>query len=216
MSHLTLYEYFRSTSSFRARIALNVKGLPYAHASVHLRRDGGEQFGDTYTHMNPQQLVPTLVDGEHALIQSLAIIEYLEETHPEPPLLPEAPADRARVRAFAQIAACEVHPLHNLRVLEYLRAQLGQDEEAVTRWIHTWMAAGFRAMEALLADPRTGRHCHGDRPGLADLCLVPQVFTAERFGVDLAPYEACRRIHRQCMELDAFQQAVPSRQPDAE
>lgn len=214
MSHLTLYEYFRSTSSFRTRIALNLKGLPYEHVSVHLRRS--EQRGETYTRMNPQQLVPTLVDGEHALIQSLAIIEYLEETHPEPPLLPAAAADRARVRAVAQIAACEVHPLHNLRVLEYLRGELGQDEDGVQRWIHTWMAAGFDAMEGLLADARTGRHCHGDTPGLADLCLVPQVFTAERFGFDIAPYTACRRIHDQCMELEAFQRAAPGRQPDAE
>lgn len=214
---ITLYEYFRSTSSFRTRIALNLKGLDYKHVSVHLRRNGGEQFSDDYSRMNPQQLVPTLVDGDHVLVQSLPIIEYLEETHPEPPLLPADPAGRARVRAIAQIAASEMHPLHNLRVLQYLREEYGQDEEGVKRWIHTWLGNGFSAIEGILnRDAMEGAYCHGDKPTLADICLVPQVFTAKRFEFDLSPYAKAMAAHERCMELDAFQQAIPSRQPDAE
>ncbi|MEX0729612.1 MAG: maleylacetoacetate isomerase [Aquisalimonadaceae bacterium] len=211
---LTLYEFFRSTSSFRTRIALNLKGLEYKHVSVLLR--GGEHLTDEYTRMNPQQLVPTLVDGEHTLNQSLAIIEYLEETHPEPALLPPDPAGRARVRAFAQIAACEMHPLHNLRVLKYLRTECGQDDDGIERWTHAWIGKGFQAMEGMLADSRTGRFCHGDAPGLADLCLVPQVFSAKRFAFDVTPYARCWEIHQRCMELPAFERAKPTNQPDAE
>ena len=211
---LVLHEYFRSTSSFRTRIALNLKGLQYRHVSVHLR--SGAQRSDTYARLNPQQLVPTLEDNGQALTQSLAIIEYLEEIAPEPPLLPAAPADRARVRAFALVAACEVHPLHNLQVLKYLREELGQDEDAVQRWIATWMSAGFRTMEAMLADARTGDFVHGARPGLADLCLVPQVFTARRFGVDTAAYPRCEAVFERCVALPAFDRARPDRQPDAE
>lgn len=215
---LTLYEYFRSSSSFRTRIALNLKGLEYRHVSVHLRRNGGEQFSDEYRRLNPQQLVPTLVDDAgNALSQSLAIIEYLEETHPQPALLPTSPHARARVRSMAQLVACEMHPLNNLRVLLYLRRELGQDEDGLQRWIHTWLAQGFDGFEGMLSrSADTGRFCHGDSPTLADICLVPQVFNAQRFDFDVSRYPTLWRIHNHCMGLEAFEKAQPANQPDAE
>lgn len=214
---LQLYGYFRSSAAYRVRIALNYKGLPYDLMPVHLTRDGGEQFRPDYVRRNPQSLVPMLTDGEAGLTQSLAIIEYLEETHPEPHLLPEKPVDRARVRAIALAVACDIHPLNNLRVLKYLVRDLGQDETNKVRWYHHWIAKGLTAIEAMLADdPRTGLFCHGDRPTIADVFLVPQVANARRFDCDLSAYPTILAIDEACRQLPAFAQAAPENQPDAE
>jgi maleylacetoacetate isomerase len=161
--------------------------------------------------------VPTLEDGEHSLIQSLAIIEYLDEIRPEPPLLPNDPAGRARVRALADIVACDIHPIDNLRVLRYLSRNLGQDEAGIQRWFDHWIVEGFNALERIMAeDGQTGDFCHGDQPGLADICLVPQVINAQRYKLDMAPYPTIRRVFENCMKLDAFDRAQPSKQPDYE
>jgi maleylacetoacetate isomerase len=212
---MKLYGYFRSSAAFRVRIALNLKRLDYDSAFIHLRR--GDQGRPEFLGVNPQGLVPALeIDGER-LIQSLPIIEYLDETHLEPPLLPPDAAGRARVRALAAIVACDIHPLNNLRVLRYLHRSLGHDEAAVETWYNHWIAAGFAALEQLLAgDRRTGAFCHGERPGLADIALVPQVVNAERYRLDLAPYPTIRRVFETCMKLDAFAAAHPARQPDRE
>jgi maleylpyruvate isomerase len=214
---LKLYSYFRSSAAYRVRIALNLKQLPYEYIGVHLLRSGGEQLSETYRALNPDALVPTLVDGDAVLQQSLAIVEYLEETHPAPPLMPSAPADRAYVRAIALQIACEIHPLDNLRVLKYLKHELGVDEDAKNAWYKHWVEQGFASLEARLSkDPRTGCCASGDTPTLADICLVPQVFNARRFGVDLAPYPTIRRIDEHLGTLEAFAAAAPDRQPDAE
>jgi maleylacetoacetate isomerase len=212
---MKLYGYFRSSAAYRVRIALNLKSIDAEQASVHLRK--GEQKQPLFAAINPQKFVPVLVDGEVSLTQSLAIIEYLEETHPQPPLLPADPAGRARVRALALAVACDIHPLNNLRVLNYLKDPLGHDEETRNRWYRHWVAEGFDALEAVLAnDPATGRFCHGDAPTLADVCLVPQVANAERFDCDLAPYPTIRRIAEAARALPAFAAAAPEKQPDAE
>ena len=210
---MKLYGYFRSSAAFRVRIALNLKKLDYANAFIHLRR--GEQSQPEFLGLNPQGLVPAIEIEGHPLTQSLAIIEYLDETHSEPPLLPPDAAGRARVRALAAIVACDIHPLNNLRVLRYLHGPLGHDERAIETWYNHWIDSGFRAFEELLAaDRRTGAFCHGDRPGLADVALVPQVVNAERYRLDLAPYPTIARIFATCMKLDAFAAAHPERQPD--
>jgi maleylacetoacetate isomerase len=212
---MKLYSYFRSSAAFRVRIALNLKKLDYETVAIHLRRN--DQNKPDYRGVNPQGLVPALEEGGRILVQSLAIIEYLDEMHPEPPLLPRDPPDRARVRALADIVACDIHPINNLRVLRYLTHQLGQDESAIASWYNHWIAAGFEAIEPLLAqDPRTGTFCHGDSPGLADVTLVPQVLNAERYRLDLAPYPTLTRIYENCMRLDAFTAAHPDKQPDYE
>lgn len=212
---MKLYTFFRSSAAYRVRIALNLKHLDWEHRGVHLRRD--EQRRPEYRALNPQGLVPTLVDGEHVLTQSLAICEYLEERHPEPPLLPRSPADRARVRALAYVVACEIHPLNNVRVLSYLTDTLGMDETQKLTWYRHWVAQGLDALENMLAgDTRTGRYCHGDTPTLADVCLVPQVANAVRFECDLTPYPTVRRINETSLELPEFDRARPERQPDAE
>jgi maleylacetoacetate isomerase len=212
---LRLYGYFRSSAAFRVRIALNLKGLDYETTAIHLRRN--DQTKPDYLAVNPQGLVPTLEDGERRFLQSLAIIEYLDEAYPEPPFLPPDPADRARVRALAEIVACDIHPINNLRVLRYLTHSLGHDETAIAAWYNHWIDTGFRAFERLLVgDPRTGTFCHGDRPGIADIALVPQVVNAERYQLDLAPYPTIARIHQSCMGLEAFAAAHPDRQPDRE
>jgi len=212
---LKLYGYFRSSAAFRVRIALNLKKLDYENAAIHLRRN--DQTTPDYLAVNPQGLVPTLDDDGRTLIQSLAIIEYLEEAYPDPPLLPGHPADRARVRALAEIVACDIHPINNLRVLRYLTHSLGHDETAIATWYNHWIDAGFQAFERLLVgDPRTGAFCHGDRPGIADIALVPQVVNAERYRLDLVPYPTIARIHQSCMALEAFAAAHPDRQPDRE
>jgi maleylpyruvate isomerase len=210
---MKLYGYFRSSAAFRVRIALNLKKLDYEQAFIHLRR--GDQAKPAFLGVNPQGLVPTLeIDGER-LIQSLAIIEYLDETHPEPPFLPRDAADRARVRALADIVACDIHPINNLRVLRYLHRPLGHDEKAVEDWYNHWITIGFAAFERLLADDkRTGTFCHGDAPGLADIALVPQVYNAHRYPLDFTPYPTIMRIYQNCKEVDAFAAAYPERQPD--
>ncbi|MBF8222531.1 maleylacetoacetate isomerase [Halomonas sp. 328] len=211
----TLYGYFRSSAAYRVRIALNLKGLAHDQAPVNLVK--GEQRGEEYLARNPQGLVPALVtDDGVRLTQSLAICEYLDERYPDPALLPADAAGRARVRALAQSVACEIHPLNNLRVLKYLTGELGLDEAAKMTWYRHWIAEGFAALEAQLSrEAGSGDFCHGDTPGLADLCLVPQVFNAERFECDLAPYPRIRRIVANCRALDAFAQAAPEAQPDA-
>jgi maleylpyruvate isomerase len=213
---MKLYTYFRSSAAYRVRIALGLKGLQYDAVPVHLLKNGGEQLAQSYRGINPAALVPALQDGDAAITQSMAIIEYLDEVHPQPPLLPSDAAGRARVRALAQTIACDTHPLSNLRVLKYLTGTLGISEQAKTEWMHHWMKLGLASFEALLADGKAGRYCHCDTPTLADCCLLPQVFNAQRFGVDLAPYPAIARIAGNCDELEAFQAAHPSRQPDAE
>ena len=214
---VTLHTYWRSSAAWRVRIALALKGIAYDAVPVHLLRGGGEQRADAYRALNPQGLVPLLTDGDETLSQSLAIIEYLDETRPEPPLLPRSAAGRARVRALAAVVACDVHPLNNLRVLQHLAAQFGADDAAKGAWMRRWIGDGFAALETMLArDPRTGTCCHGDAPTLADLCLVPQMFNARRFDVDLAPYPTLVRIDAHCSALAAFRDAAPDRQPDAE
>jgi maleylacetoacetate isomerase len=212
---MKLYSYFRSSAAFRVRIGLNLKGLSYDTAAIHLRRN--DQSMPDYRGVNPQGLVPALEDGGQILIQSMAILEYLDELNPEPPFLPKQPIDRARVRALADIVACDVHPINNLRVLRYLMRELGQDEAAIAKWYNHWITAGFQALEPLLArDARTGAFCHGDLPGLADIALVPQVVNAERYQLDLGPYPTLTRIYESCMKLGPFIAAHPSKQADYE
>ncbi|KVU43501.1 maleylacetoacetate isomerase [Burkholderia ubonensis] len=214
---MKLYSYFRSSASYRVRIALHLKQLPFDYVPVHLLRDGGQQLKDEYRALSPDSLVPTLVDGDAALQQSLAIVEYLDETHPEPPLLPKAPLDRAYVRSIALQIACEIHPLNNLRVLKYLKHMLQVPEEAKNDWYRHWIEAGFVTLEARLAnDPRTGKLCFGDTPTLADICVVPQVFNANRFAIDTSRFPTIQRIYDHAMTLDAFKAAAPGAQPDAE
>jgi maleylpyruvate isomerase len=213
---MKLIGYFRSSAAFRVRIALNLKGIAVEHAFRHLRK--GEQRAPDYAAINPQKLVPALVlDTGEVLTQSLAILEYLEETHPEPPLLPTDPVGRARVRSLALIPTADIHPIQNLRVMAYLRETYGQSEEAAFAWSRHWIETGFEAYEAMVAnDRRTGAFSHGDRPTMADLCLVPQVFNAGRFKVDMVRYPTLKRIFDNCMKQPAFEAAQPSKQPDAE
>jgi maleylacetoacetate isomerase len=211
-----LYSYWRSSASYRVRIALNLKGLDYETRAVHLLRDGGEQRGAAYRHINPSQLVPSLLDGDRVITQSLAIIEYLDETHPEVALLPADARGRARVRALAQLVAADISPLGNLRVLQQLETKFGADEAQRGEWVRHWMAEGFAAIETMLADhAATGRFCHGDEPGMADACLVPQIYNALRWKLPLDDYPTVRRIVDACNELDAFKRAAPEAQPDA-
>ncbi|MGQ0676974.1 MAG: maleylacetoacetate isomerase [Rhodospirillales bacterium] len=214
MAGMKLHGYFRSSAAYRVRIALNLKGLDCEQASIHLRK--GEQFSEDFSRLNPAHLVPALEDEPHVLRQSFAIIEYLEETHPLPPLLPRDPAGRARVRALAYDSACDIHPLDNLRVLVYLEKTMGQDQASRDRWFAHWIDLGFAAIERLLADGKTGRFCHGDAPGLADVCLVPQVANAGRVNLDMTPYPTIARIAGECARLPAFRKAEPQNQPDAE
>lgn len=211
---MKLYDYFRSSAAYRVRIAMNLKELSAEREFIHLRK--GEQRGDAYRAINPQKLVPTLIDGDVTLTQSLAIIEYLNETKAGPALLPSDPAGRARVRQLAQIIACDIHPINNLRILGYLTGKLGLSEEQRDEWYRHWVKEGFEALEALLQDKATGTFCHGDQPTLADICLVPQVFNGLRFKVDMAPYPVINRIYAQCNTLEAFAEAKPDVQPDAE
>ncbi|MFY9316061.1 MAG: maleylacetoacetate isomerase [Burkholderiales bacterium] len=212
---MKLHTYFRSSAAFRVRIALNLKGLAYDAAFVHLAR--GEHRQPDYAALNPQALLPTLEDASHLLTQSLAIIEYLEETRPRPPLLPKDPFERARVRSLALLIACEIHPLNNLRVLTYLKRAPGQSEEQVNAWYRHWIADGLVKLEAQLAGTAgTGRYSHGDAPTLADCCLVPQVFNAQRYQCDTTAYPTTMRVFAECMKLDAFARAQPAKQPDAE
>jgi maleylacetoacetate isomerase len=212
-----LYGYWRSTAAWRVRIALNLKGIDWEYASVHLLRDGGEQRGPAFLARNAQGLVPALETNGLVLTQSLAILEYLEETHPAPALLPNDPAGRARVRSLAQLIACDLHPLNNLRVLQQLRERFGLDEQQRDEWVRHWVREGLGALETRLArEPATGRFCHGDAPGLADCCLVPQLYNARRYRCGLDEFPTLLRIEAACDELEAFRRAVPDRQPDAQ
>lgn len=211
---MRLHGFFRSSASWRVRIALNLKGIEVDHVARNLRK--AEHRKADYLALNPQGLVPTLeVDGV-ALGQSLAIIEWLEERYPEPALLPADPVAKARVRALAQMAACDIHPLQNPRVQAYLRQQFGQGEQAVTAWCAHWNALGLAGLEAAVVALAAGPFSAGERPGLSDICLVPQMASARRFGVDLAPYPTLLAIEGRCMALSAFQDAVPERQADAQ
>ncbi len=210
---LELYTFFRSSASFRVRIALNLKGLAWTPHAVSL--PAGAQKQPAYRAVNPQGLVPALADGTQVLSQSLAIIEYLDETRSGPRLLPADPAGRARVRSLSMLIAAEIHPLNNLRVLGYLRETLKLDEAALAGWYRHWCDEGLAAFERQLADGGSGRFCHGDQPTMADACLVPQVFNARRFDTRVERYPAVMRIHDACMALEAFRKAEPSAQPDA-
>ncbi|MGI4721161.1 MAG: maleylacetoacetate isomerase [Janthinobacterium lividum] len=214
---MKLHTFFRSSASYRVRIALNLKGLDAEHAHVHLSKNGGEQFAAAFDALNPQHLLPVLEDDGAVLAQSLAIIEYLDETRPQAPLLPADPRGRARVRALSQAIACDIHPLNNLRVLKYLGGELGLPEERRNAWYRHWVALGFSALERELAhSPATGDFCHGDTPTMADCYLVPQIYNARRFECDLAPYPAISAIAARCEALDAFARARPEAQADAQ
>ncbi len=211
------YGYFRSSCAYRCRIAFNLKGVAHDFTSVHLRRNGGEQHAPDFKAINPQGLVPSITDGDFQLNQSMAIVEWLDETHPEPPFLPDTPNERAKVRAFAQMIACDIHPLQNLRVLLYLKNELGQDDAAKDAWLQRWLGDGLQACDAYIAREGTeSTFCFGDTPGLAEICLVPQVFSAHRFGVDLSNMPNVTRVYDACQALPAFADAAPSKQPDAE
>ncbi len=214
---IRFYGYFRSSSAYRCRIAFNLKDIDYDFVSVHLRKDGGQQKTPDYRAKNPQALVPALEDGDLTLTQSLAIIEWLDETFPEKPrLLPEDKDARAKVRAFAQAIACDIHPLQNLRVLDYLKAEFGADQEALDRWCGRWIGDGLAACEKLLKKEPEATFCFGETPGLADICLIPQVFSAHRFGVDLSAMPRLVAIAEAANALPAFARAHPRNQPDAE
>lgn len=212
---MRFHQYFRSSAPYRVRIALNLKELSYESLPVDLL--GADQHAPTFARLSPAQLVPVLEHEGHALTQSLAIIEYLDEQFPDPPLLPRtSAADRAYVRGLALSIACDIHPLNNLRVLKYLRGPLGHSEETKDAWTRHWIGLGFAALETqLAASPHRGRFCFGDSPTLADVCLVPQVANAIRAQADLEPYPAIRAIEANCAALDAFQRAHPSAQPEA-
>lgn len=211
---MKLYNFFRSGTSHRLRIALNLKGLKYEYLPVDLRTE--QHLKPEFKALNPQGLVPALVDGSQVLTQSPAIIEWLEERHPEPALLPATPEARARVRALAAIVGCDIHPINNRRILEYLRNQLHCDEAAINAWCATWISAGFDALEALLAaDTARGDYCFGQTPSIADVYLIPQVESARRFKVDMAQWPLISAIDAACHKLDAFRLAVPAAQPDA-
>jgi maleylacetoacetate isomerase/maleylpyruvate isomerase len=214
---MKLHTYFRSSAAYRVRIALNLKGLHADMSPVHLLKDGGEQFSAAYDALNPQHLVPLLEDEGMLLGQSLAIIEYLDETHPTNPLLPSDPRGRARVRALSQMIACDIHPINNLRVLKYLSEKLDVSAEKKNDWYRHWVTLGLEALERELArDADTGRFCHGDTPTMSDCCLLPQLYNARRFECDLAPYPTLVAIAERCEGLAAFSDALPEGQADAQ
>lgn len=217
---MKLYGYFRSSASYRVRIALNLKGLDAEHVPVHLVNNGGEQLSENFRALNPEALVPALMDTDAGqqivLSQSLAIMEYLEEKYPTPALLPDNAADRAHVRSLGLSIACEIHPLNNLRVLKYLTTTLGLSDEQKNAWYQHWCISGLAALEQRLAsDKRTGDFCFGHAPTLADCCLVPQIFNAQRFNCDLSGMPTLMRVNQRCLEMDAFIKAMPMNQPDA-
>jgi maleylpyruvate isomerase len=214
---MKLYTFFRSSASYRVRIALNVKGLAYEQAAIHLRRGGGEQLKPAYKAINPQALLPALEDDGQVFSQSLAIIEYLEERYPKPPLLPSGVADRAIVRSMALLIACEVHPIQNLRVLNHLKSDHKQSDDDTIRWARHWINLGLSTLEQMVNSVSSqGDFCFGQTPTIADLCLVPQLGNARRFGVDLSAYPKLLAIEAACMSLPAFVNAAPEQQPDAE
>lgn len=214
MSNLALHNYFRSSTSVRVRAALNLKGLDYDYIPLSLLK--GEQASPEHLVLNPSGLVPTLVTPQGSLPQSLAILEWLDEVHPEPPLMPADPWGRARVRSLAHIVALDIHPVNNLRVLKHLETEFGVDAEGKAAWFRKWANAGMQALEArLAAEPETGKFCHGDSVGLADLCLYAQVLNNTRFEVDMSAYPTISRIHDNCMAVHALEKAAPANQPDA-
>jgi maleylacetoacetate isomerase len=214
---MKLYTYFRSSAAFRVRIGLNLKRVAYDAAPLHLTRDGGEHLRDAYRAANPQGLVPALEDGGAVIGQSLAILEYLDERHPEPPFLPRTPLERAQVRSMALAIACDIHPLNNLRVLNYLKGEFGRDEEAVKKWYRHWIAEGFRGLEALVRRSSIdGKHCFGDSITLADICLVPQMYNARRFNCDLSAFPSLVKVDEHLSAQPAFASARPEAQPDAQ
>jgi maleylpyruvate isomerase len=211
---LALHSFFRSGTSHRVRIALNLKGISVENHAVDLRTEAHLEVA--FKAINPQALVPVLTVGSHHLIQSPAILEWLDETYPEPPLLPKDPFARARVRALAAMVGCDVHPINNRRILMYLRSQFGADEAAVNTWCGTWIGAAFDALEVMLAEDKTrGDFCHGGQPSMADVYLIPQIESARRFGVDLAAWPQIMAIDAACQAIPAFANAAPSRQPEA-
>ncbi len=211
---MKLYNFWRSGTSHRTRIALNLKGLSIEYVAVHLAKE--EHLKDAFKAVNPQQLVPALDTGSEVMIQSPAIIEWLEEKYPTPALLPQDISDRAKVRALASIVGCDIHPINNRRILETLRKQFGADDNTINAWCGTWISAGFDAYEALLAaDTQRGRFSFGDSPSIADCYLIPQIESARRFKVDLAKWPLITSVEQTCMALGAFQRAAPSEQPDA-
>jgi maleylacetoacetate isomerase len=212
---LVLYTYWRSSAAYRVRIVLNLKGLEYEARPVHLVNDGGEHLKPAYRELSPQAQLPTLIDGFRVVRQSMAIMEYLDETRPAPPLMPVDALGRARVRELMQAVAADIHPLGNLRVLKAMEAEFGADAAKKEAWSRRWIAHGFDGLETLLVQGPAGRYSHGDTPTLADACLVPQYYNAVRWGVDLAPYPTIRRVVEACQELEAFQRAAPEAQPDA-
>jgi maleylacetoacetate isomerase len=212
-----LFTYFRSSAAYRVRIALNLKGIAPEFAFVHLLKEGGQQHGAAFKAVNPQELIPALVHDGHTIAQSLAIIEYLDEVKPEPALLPANPVERARVRQLAYAIACDIHPVNNLRVLQYLRDTHGLSEEERARWQRHWIGLGFAAIETLLAGSElTGHYCHGDAPTLADVCLIPQMANGRRVNLDFSPYPTLLRIEKEALAHPAFAAARPEAQPDAE
>ena len=220
---MILYTYWRSSAAYRVRIALNLKDLAYDDIPVHLVKDGGEHLQNEYAKINPQKLVPSLIDGAAggALTQSLAIIEYLDDAYPNKPLLPTSALDRAYVRSLAQSIACEIHPLNNLRVLTYLTDKIHVSKDDRANWYRHWILGGFEAFESMLSQHRKsqptqpGDFCFGDTPGLADCCLIPQIYNARRFDIDLAPFPTITRINEACRKLAAFDKALPENQNDA-
>jgi maleylacetoacetate isomerase len=213
---MQLHTYFRSSAAYRVRIALNLKGLAYAPAFVHLTKAGGEQKSPAYKALNPQALVPTLTHNGQTLTQSLAIIEYLDEVYPQVPLLPKTALARAEVRAFALAIACDIHPVNNLRILSYLKGPMGHDQATVDTWYRHWTEDGLQACEQLLPAQSRGAYCFGDTPSLADICLVPQMFNARRFNCQTATIPKLVAIDAACQTVPAFASAAPGVQPDAE
>jgi maleylacetoacetate isomerase len=212
---MKLYGYWRSSAAYRVRIALNLKQLSFDNLPIHLVKNGGEQHSNDYKALNPAQLVPAFIDGDVQLNQSLAIIEYLEEMYPQPALLPQEPTARARVRALALDIACDLHPLNNLRVLQYLTGPMALSETQKQAWIIHWLETGFSALECRLAQS-AGQFCFGDEVTLADLCLVPQVYNAQRFALDMSAYPTVNTVYHNCQQLAAFALAAPEQQPDAQ
>ncbi len=211
---MKLYTYFRSSAAYRVRIALNLKGLHAEQIPVHLVNNGGEQHSEAYKAVNPSELIPTLVEDKFQLSQSLSILEYLNEQHPEVALLPQDAQQRALVRAFSLAIACDIHPLNNLRVLQYLTGPLQVTDEQKTAWYKHWVEMGFKTLEALLSQSN-GKYCFGEQATLADCCLIPQVYNALRFNIDLSAYPKIQSIYTHCNTLKAFQQAAPEAQPEA-
>ena len=213
---LQLYSYWRSSAAYRVRIGLNLKGLDYEIIPVHLVRDGGQQHAPEYRAINPQELVPTLLHGQRRLTQPLSILEYLDEVWPDRPLLPATARERQRARALGLLVACDIHPLNNLRVLQYFEREWHVPQPERDGWVRHWIEAGFRVAELQLADhPSTGTYCDGDTPGFSDCCLIPQIYNARRHGVDMTAYPALCRIEAECLALPEFDAARPENQPDA-